>query len=176
MTDEIIVCEPLVREHGRVRAVMRLPTEHPASVVWAALTDPGKLASWLAPGEIQLRLGGAVRMAFEHSGVVVDSRVSAFKPHALLEYSWSGPGEPERPIRWILVERRGHATLTLTVLLPESEDPARGCAGWFAHLEMLAIALEGASPQFPFQHFLEKRAVYQVELEAVARRGHAHAA
>ena len=31
---------------------------HPVEKVWAALTDPAQLAQWLAPGEIELTLGG----------------------------------------------------------------------------------------------------------------------
>ena len=33
---------------------------HPVEKVWAALTDPAQLAQWLAPGEMELTLGGRV--------------------------------------------------------------------------------------------------------------------
>ena len=46
-----------------------------------------------------------MRIAFEDSGVVIDSAVTAFAPLSLLEYAWSGPQEPARPLRFELFPR-----------------------------------------------------------------------
>jgi uncharacterized protein YndB with AHSA1/START domain len=134
--------------------------------VWAALTDPQRLLQWLAPGEIELRLGGAAKLNFPESGVVIDSRVTAIEPLRLLEYSWSGPGEPNRPLRWEL-EPLGPATrLTLTLTVPAEEDAGRSCAGWAAHMEMLAAALAGIPIKFPFDLFKAAREGYRAQLAA----------
>jgi hypothetical protein len=50
------------------------------------------------------------------------------------------------------------------VTVQEADDPARALAGWDAHLEMLAAALEGVPIKFPFQHFQAVRAVHTAEL------------
>ncbi len=138
--------------------------EHPPQMVWAALTQPARLAQWLAPGEIELRAGGAARLDFVDSGVAIDSRVTAYAPGRLLEYSWSGPGEPLRPVRWEIEAAECGVRLTLTLELPIVEDVARACAGWEAHLEMLAAALEGVPIKFPFELFKAQREAYKAKL------------
>lgn len=132
--------------------------------VWAALTEPEELVKWLAPGEIELREGGAARLNFTDSGIVIDSKVSQIDPLSVLEYSWSGPGEPLRPVRWELRAKGDDVLLDLTLRMPASEDAGRACAGWDAHLEMLAAALAGVPIRFPFEHFKAARDAYRAEL------------
>jgi uncharacterized protein YndB with AHSA1/START domain len=165
MTEELITCEPLVRKGGYIRGVMTMRLDQPAAAVWSALTEPQHLATWLAPGEIELKVGGAVKLSFEQSGVVIDSQVAALSPGRILEYSWSGRGEPRRPIIWTLEPRDDGVQLTMTVEIPKAEDAARGCAGWSAHLEMLAAALEGVPMKFPFDRFKAQREAYRGQLE-----------
>ncbi len=138
---------------------------HPASAVWSMLTEPAQMAQWLAPGSIDQREGGAVRIDFADSGTVIDSPVTAFVPQRLLEYSWSSPGQPQRPLRWQLQPEGQGTRLTLSVRLPEDEDPAKACAGFEGHLEMLAAALEGVPIRFPFDLFLKARAGYGEQLK-----------
>ena len=66
--------------------------------VWTMLTQPASRVQWLAPGEIELKVGGSARLDFVDSGIVIDSQVSALEPGKVLEFSWSGPGEPLRPV------------------------------------------------------------------------------
>ena len=134
---------------------------YPVPVVWRALTDPAMLAQWLAPGGIELKLGGAARLDFADSGTVIDSRVSALEPGHVLEYSWSGPDEPLRPVRWELAADGEATALSLIQKTPAAEDPGRACAGWEAHLEMLQAALEGVPIKFPFERFKAARDAYR---------------
>lgn len=153
------------RTEGRVQALMRRRYDHLTVSVWSMLTDPGRLPQWLAPGTIELKPGGVVRLDFADSGTVVDSKVTDFAPGRLLEYSWSGPGEPARPVRWELTpDADGGTVLTLTLSVPEGEDAGRACAGWEAHLEMLEAALEGVPIKFPFETFKAWRDTYRAEL------------
>jgi uncharacterized protein YndB with AHSA1/START domain len=153
------------RVEGQVRALMRRRFDHLTVSVWSMLTDPARLPQWLAPGVIELRPGGAVRLDFADSGTVVDSTITAYVPGRLLEYSWSGPGEPARPVRWELTpDAEGGTVLTLTLGVPEGEDAGRACAGWQAHLEMLEAALEGVPIKFPFETFKSWRDAYRTEL------------
>src|SRR5262249_60112497 len=117
------------------------------------LTRPARLAEWLAPGKVEQRLGGSAKLDFADSGIVVDSRVTAIQIPFLLEYSWSGPGQPERPLRFESQIAPGGTRLILTVSIPASEDAPRTAAGFEAHLEMLAAALEGVPMKFPFPLF-----------------------
>lgn len=152
------------RAEGQVQALMRRRFDHLTVSVWSMLTDPARLPQWLAPGTIELRLGGAVRLDFADSGTVVASTVTAYAPGRLLEYSWSGPGEPSRPVRWELTPDADGTVLTLTLRVPDGEDAGRACAGWEAHLEMLEAALEGVPIKFPFETFKSWRDAYRAEL------------
>ena len=138
----------------------RISWSKPADV-WRAITDPALRAQWLAPGVIEPRVGGVVRLDFEGSGTVIDSRVSAFEAGRLLEFSWSQGDEPRRPVR-LCVEPSGvGARITVSLLTPDGEDAARACAGWEAHLDMLEAALEGAPIAFPFERFKSAREAYK---------------
>ena len=154
------------RVDGQVQAVLTRSYDHPPAELWSALTDPARLPLWLAPGHIDLRPGGAARLDFADSGIVIDSRVSEVEPGRLLEYAWSGPGEPVRPLRWALEPAGEGTALTLTLRVPQDEDAGRACAGFEAHLEMLAAALEGVPIKFPFETFKAARDAYRAQLAA----------
>jgi uncharacterized protein YndB with AHSA1/START domain len=152
----------LSRDDDVVVARMTRISRHPPAAIWRALTEPAMLAQWLAPGRIEPRLGGAVRLDFADSGTVIDCQVSAFDAGHVLEYSWSAPGEPLRPVRWELAITAGEATaLTLMLKTPPGEDPGRACAGWEAHLQMLQAALDGTPIKFPFETFKAAREAYR---------------
>lgn len=73
---------------------------HDRNTVWRKLTDASALPEWLAPGSIELRNGGAVRIDFADSGTTIDSTVLELDAPRLLVYSWSSGNEPARPLRW----------------------------------------------------------------------------
>ena len=155
--------------HGEyIAAALSLTLDARLDEVWTALTAPSHLAQWLAPGVIELRVGGRAHLAFADSGIVIDSAVTAIEPMALLQYSWSGPGEPVRPICWALEAIGPRTRLELTLTLPAGEDVERGTAGWAAHLEMLAATLAGAAMRFPIPSFRSARAAYGDQLAALS--------
>ena len=154
----------LTHARGRIVAVIDRAFEAPPARVWDALTEPAVLCQWLAPGHIAPYVGGEAKLSFEDSGIAIDSTVSAYGWGELLEYSWSGKGEPLRPLRWE-IERTLHGTnLRLTLSVPDSEDAARAAAGFEAHLDMLAAALEGVPIKFPFPRFKAMREAYRAQL------------
>jgi uncharacterized protein YndB with AHSA1/START domain len=135
--------------------------DHEVAALWAMLTDPAKLPLWLAPGELALHKGGEAKLHFPESGINVDSMITAIDPPRLIEYSWSSFGQPLRPLRWEVSPADGGALLRLTLGIPDNEDIARTCAGWDAHLDMLAAALEGVPIKFPFERFKAAREAYK---------------
>lgn len=147
-----------------VEGAFEFLVEQTRDEVWHHLTEPSRLGDWLAPGRIEPRTGGAVEIAFQNSGVIIDSRVTACRPQWLLEYSWSGPSEPVRLIRWELIQAAEGTRIVLTVRIPREEDAARAFAGWSAHLTMLASALTGVPTRFPFEQFKADREAYRTLL------------
>ena len=156
----------IIGDEAEVRLVRTF--DRPPQMVWGALTRSSRLVEWLAPGTVTQALGGAVKLDFADSGIVIDSRVTAFVPGRLLEYSWSGPGEPLRPVRWEIEAVSCGTRLTLTLTLPACEALARSCAGWEAHLEMLAAALQGVPIKFPFAQFKASREAYKARMGVAA--------
>lgn len=165
MNDDALALGRLQRTEDGFEGRLHRLLAHPPAAVWAMLTEPAAMAQWLAPGSIELREGGAVRIDFADSGTLIDSTVTAFAPERVLEYSWSSPGQPQRPLRWELLPDGDGAFLALTLRLPAGEDPAKACAGFEGHLEMLAAALEGVPIRFPFDLFLKARAGYGEQLK-----------
>lgn len=150
-----------ILDNGFEGRLERLFIGHDRNAVWRMLTEPEKLAQWLAPGSIQLSMGGSVRIDFADSGTTIASTVLELDPPRLLAYSWSSGNEPARPLRWELSAVADGTKLVLTLRLPAGEDAARACAGFDTHLEMLAAALEGVPMRFPMPHFLAARRAYQ---------------
>lgn len=147
--------DAVLRPHdGLVECVLPLAVDQPPAAVWRALTDTEALPQWLAEGSIEPRVGGSVDIAFEVSGAPIGSTVEAWIPDRHLAYSWSGPGQPARPLDWRLAPTpAGGTRIELTVSAPAEEDLARAFAGWAAHLQMLGGYLAGVPIAFPFQHF-----------------------
>jgi uncharacterized protein YndB with AHSA1/START domain len=126
------------------KAVVRMEDRFSADVddLWSALTDPERLARWIATVEGDLRLGGEFRASFT-SGWEGPGRVDVCEPPRRLLVTMS-PGQddqtvieatldPDGPQTRLVVEERG---------LPLGEVAAHG-AGWQAHIEDLAAYLAG---------------------------------
>lgn len=168
MSEPAYLTAQFTRAGDRVIAELVVTVYNPLQEVWAALTEPERLAQWLAPGRIELRVGGAARLDFADSGIVIDSTVTAVEPPRRLEYSWSGPNEPQRPVRWDLEPIGPVTRLVLELEIPAQEEVARSAAGWAAHLEMLAAFLAGVPIRFPFPTFQAARSAYSEQLAAMA--------
>ena len=152
---------------GVWRATLKRHLGQDRTDVWASLTNPARFVDWLAPGEIELKEGGDAKLNFVDSGIVIDSKVSAFEEGAVLEYSWSSADEPDRPVRYELADRDDGTALTLTLTMPDDEDIAKSAAGWEAHLMMLMAALEGVPVKFPFERYQSTRGAYSEMVEAL---------
>jgi uncharacterized protein YndB with AHSA1/START domain len=117
----------------------------PVEQVWAAMTDPAQFAQWLAPGDIELTLGGRVYLAFSDGESVIDGRVTAIARPRLLEFTWTDKGDDRGLVRWELTADDGGTRLVLTHTVPEAARafglPA--LAGWHTLLEQLAALLDG---------------------------------
>ena len=166
MTDLTYLTAQFTRTGETTTSELVLTLDNQMDEVWAALTEPARLPQWLAPGHIELCMGGAAKLDFVDSGGVIDSKVTAVYPRRLLEFSWSCPGEPLRPLRWVLEPVGATTRLVLRLTVPANEDAARATAGWAAHLQMLAAYLAGAPTRFPFDVFKVARDAYRDQLAA----------
>jgi uncharacterized protein YndB with AHSA1/START domain len=126
------------------KAVVRMEDRFQTGVddVWSAITDPGRLARWIAQVDGDLRLGGTFQASFT-SGWEGPGRVDVCEPPRRLLVTMS-PGLDEQTV--IEVELVPDGDVTRLVMeergLPLDEGAVHG-AGWQAHVEDLAAHLAG---------------------------------
>jgi uncharacterized protein YndB with AHSA1/START domain len=103
----------------------------PPAEVWSALTEPERLARWLAPAEI----GDSVRIDFGND--VVTGRVLVRDEPHVLEYEWRFTGEEESVVRFELLAAADGTLLRLEHRRLAPEHALGYSAGWHAYLEDL---------------------------------------
>lgn len=129
----------------------------PPERVWRALTDPEELAGWLAPAEIELRVGGRVVLKFEqreHSGTITELR----EPE-ILAYTWD-EATMDSLVRFKLEPEGGGTKLTLRHTFEVGVDLSGYGGGWHQHLELLAGLVTGERVDWDSDRFRELKAQY----------------
>jgi uncharacterized protein YndB with AHSA1/START domain len=142
---------------------------HPIDRVWAALTEPHQIEGWLARSELDLAVGGRVRLEWlntdqDGNQAIAVGTISRLEPPRTIELDTDIHGR-------LLWELRPDAdgtllTLTVTAQLPD-ENVAMVCAGWHVHIDFLEDVLEGIRvdwPNWPRERWAVHNARYEGEL------------
>lgn len=152
-----------VPEPGAVRLDRILPG--PIERVWAYLTDPGLRSTWFAGGAMELRVGGAVDLHYDHTlisdepiperfratvvGQRQTGRITRCEPPRLLSFIW-GTGPTASEVSFELFPSGSDTRLVLTHRrLPGEEEMVGAAGGWHAHVDVLHDRLHGG-PVRPF--------------------------
>ena len=127
---------------GKAAVRMEDDFDTDAKDLWTAVTDPQRLARWVAQVDGDLRLGGAFQATFT-SGWEGPGRVDVCEPPRRLVVTMS-PGQYDQTVIEVeLVPADDQTRLILEERgLPLNEAAAHG-AGWQAHVEELAAHLAG---------------------------------
>jgi uncharacterized protein YndB with AHSA1/START domain len=126
------------------RAVVRMEDSFDTTIddLWSALTDPQRLARWIARVEGDLRLGGQFRASFT-SGWEGPGRVDVCDPPRRLLVTMDQDKDDQTIIAAELIPDDDQTRLVVEERgLPIDEAAAHG-AGWQAHIEDLAAHLAG---------------------------------
>jgi uncharacterized protein YndB with AHSA1/START domain len=117
--------------------------------VWAALTEPARLADWLAKATVDPGPDGSVTLDFGEGGKKI-GRITAWEPPSVLAYEWNYIGEEPSHVRFELeVTGDGSATrLTLEHTRLAADISTSYGAGWHAHLDQLEGHLAGDVPDW----------------------------
>jgi uncharacterized protein YndB with AHSA1/START domain len=113
----------------------------PIEKVWAAITTPERLADWLAAAEIDMRVGGAIRLNWNKGQNTMEGRVVVLDPPNTFAWTWTLNGR-ESLVRFDLKADGTDCWLTLTHSGVSTQSGGVR-AGWHAHLEGLPDAIEG---------------------------------
>jgi uncharacterized protein YndB with AHSA1/START domain len=127
--------------------------------LWAALTDPEQLRGWLAhASRWTLQPGEEWEIRFENG--TVDGRVVSVEHGRLLELTWMEE-RGESLLRFEIVPQEQGCLLVLDhSRLGAEVRPGYG-AGWQAHLETLAVLLEGGDEFDWWARYDELRPAYE---------------
>jgi uncharacterized protein YndB with AHSA1/START domain len=141
---------PSTRILGTLRAadgkgIVRMEDRYDTDIddLWSALTDPRRLARWIAEVEGDLRPGGEFRARFT-SGWEGTGRIEACEPPRRLLVLTRDAEEPaEEPLEATLTADGDQTVLVIEAHgLPIEQLAAHG-AGWQVHVEDLAAHLAG---------------------------------
>jgi uncharacterized protein YndB with AHSA1/START domain len=130
--------------------------------LWTALTEPGRLARWIADVHGDLHLGGRFEARFT-SGWEGPGRVDVCDPPHRLLVTMNPDRDDRTEIEaWIAPDGEGSRLIVEERGLPLDERAVHG-AGWQAHVEDLAVYLDGGSPADWRARWLELVPHYEVE-------------
>jgi uncharacterized protein YndB with AHSA1/START domain len=132
--------------------------EAPRERVWRALTDPGELAGWLAPAEIDLRVGGSVVLNFDDG--VERGTITELREPQVLAYTWN-EGRTDSLVRFELQAEGGGTRLTLRHTFEGEVNLASYGGGWHHHLELLVAQVAGTPIGWDVNRYRELKAEYE---------------
>lgn len=127
------------------KGVVRMKSRYATDIddLWAALTDPQRLARWYGKVDGDLRLGGEFTATVHGSGWDGRGRIDVCDPPRKLEVTmWEEEGA-EHVARAELVADGDNTTLVVEVRGVPLELVWAYGAGWQAHLENLGAQLSG---------------------------------
>jgi uncharacterized protein YndB with AHSA1/START domain len=128
--------------------------------LWSALTEPERLARWIAHVEGELKVGGAFTARFT-STWEGPGRIDVCEPPQRLLLTMNPGQDDETVIEAMLSAENGGTRLVVEERgLPVGALAAHG-AGWQAHLEDLAALLAGGEPADWRSRWLELSTSYR---------------
>jgi uncharacterized protein YndB with AHSA1/START domain len=152
-----------VPERGTVVTKRVLPG--PIERVWAYLAEPEKRATWFAGGPMELKVGGEVRLYFNHEKITDEPTPEKHKCHVgiesighitqldaprLLAYTWWEQDGDQSEIIFELTSKDENVLLQITHRRLRDRDFMISVAsGWQAHVNILEDILSGR-PTRPF--------------------------
>jgi uncharacterized protein YndB with AHSA1/START domain len=151
------------------KGIARMEDRYDTSIddLWSALTDPQRLARWVAEVSGDLRPGGDLRASFT-SGWEGAGRVEECEPPRRLLLTLDPGQEDETVIEAELFAEGDQTRLVVEERgLPLAELAAHG-AGWQAHVEDLAAYLEGRERVDWRQRWIEITPSYQLRADGLA--------
>jgi uncharacterized protein YndB with AHSA1/START domain len=177
MSEYGVVTEPRTVRFERV-----LPG--PIERVWAYLTESEKRKTWLASGEMELRVGGRVELKFNRANLAAKiepapenrqheigetfiGRVTRCDPPRLLSFTWDATSPDGSEVTIELTPRGNDVVLVLTERrLRDHAEMVSIASGWHTHLGILVEHLNGRELRLDWSTRAQVEAEYDKRLRA----------
>jgi uncharacterized protein YndB with AHSA1/START domain len=156
---------------ARGTVVVKRVLPGPIDRVWAYLTEPEKRAKWFAGGAMDLRIGGEVKLYFDHSNITDEPTPEKHKCHTnleslghitqlesprLLAYTWWEQDDDKSEIIFELTPQGSNVLLEIThVRLSDRGYMISVASGWQLHVDILEDILRERAKR-PFWSRLEE--------------------
>jgi uncharacterized protein YndB with AHSA1/START domain len=131
----------------------------PIATVWAALTEPARLADWLGQALVEPHVGGRYELFIDRKRPMT-GRILTWQPPTLLEFTWDTGDAPASVVRCelapdgdgtrLVFQHKGIGFAWIGLVLP----------GWHVHLERMDGLLAGIVQPMSMPRWRELQAVY----------------
>jgi uncharacterized protein YndB with AHSA1/START domain len=132
----------------------------PIETVWAALTEPARLADWMSAARVEPHVGGRYELFVDRKRPMT-GRILTWEPPRLLEFSWDTGDAPPSRVRCeltldgdftrLIFIHKGIGFPWIGLVLP----------GWHGFLEGLRGLLASGAPQpSSMERWRELQAIY----------------
>ena len=133
-------------DDGRQRLEFRRSWPDPIDDVWAALTEPDRLARWIGVYEGDRRVGGTGTFSMtqeegDHAGD--PTRIVECDPPRRLVVEWVQEGSENWRVDLDLWTEDGRTVLRFVQVIPAEADVADFALGWHWYLDKLAAEVDG---------------------------------
>ena len=129
--------------------------------VWSYITQSDKRAQWLAAGDFDLRVGGAIRLEFDNDKLsgekgkrdeglaTFDGVITRLEPRRVLAHTWNWDGASTEVTYELTPQGKGTRLVIVHRNLEGRDLQADVMGGWDAHTGILEDVLNGEQPR-PF--------------------------
>jgi len=148
------------RADGKLDIRFERTYPRPVGTVWAALTEPERLADWMGKSSVEPRVGGKF-LTIQDSAAPMTGEVRVWEPPKVLEFSWSNKDAPDSVVRYELTP--DGKTGTRMVFTQKGVLPGRSALmmpGRQSLFDRLANVLEGKPGTLSGKNWSDWQGVY----------------
>ncbi len=156
----------LRRVDGRTDVALESVYDTDPADLWAAVTEPARLARWLCEVDGDLRAGGSFRADLD--GDVATGEILVCEPPVRLHLTWCFGDDPPTLIVVELAPVGARTRLTMQERGVPDADAAGFGAGWQAYLEVLGDVVAGSPVRDRHARFRDLVPAYRAQRAGMA--------
>ena len=144
-------------DDGRQRVEFRRTWAEPIEDVWAALTEPDRLARWIGVYEGERHAGGTGTFAMTHEDGEAPGQPTTIvecDPPRRLVIEWPEASSQMERIDLDLATEDGRTVLRFVQFFPAATNAVDWALGWHWYLDKLSAEIDGGTPPTDWDAFV----------------------